>query len=185
MFRLDEVLEHWATIYEPMQHDPGASARTEDKAFFLTDRLTDENEFTRNFAKLKKPCVMYCTNIDVQPVKDNPKAVSRAYGFYLMAKQRSINYAQDEKEAANVKVDLDEMALDLRAWLFEQQTKAEQDLTMPKDERNGWRGLQVKQMAWWSAPRFKNGWWVLGVELEGIEPAPMCVNPAKYVNSAL
>ena len=182
MFRLDEVLERWATIYKPMQHNPSAAAKVEDKAFFLTDRLADENEFTRNFAKLKKPCVLYCSTIDAQLSKDNHKAVSYQYNFYLLAKQQGANYAQDDQGAANVKVDLNEMMLDLLAWLFEERAKAESDLTLSKDERNGWKGLRLEQTAWWSAPRFKNGWWIIGVEIEGIDPRKLCVNPEKYID---
>ena len=39
-----------------------------------------------------------------------------------------------------------------------------------------------EQTAWWSAPRFKNGWWIIGVEIEGIDPRKLCVNPEKYIS---
>lgn len=180
MFRFDEVMERWATLYKPMQHNPSAQAAPEEKAFFLIDRFSLENEWTRVFNLLRKPCVCYATNVDAKVGKD-PKTYVQHYGFYLMAKQpESANYLTDDRGAAETKVDLQEMVLDLLAWLSAEKAKAEADTTLSKDERNGWKGLQLDEMAWWSTPRQKNGWWVLGVELDGIQPRPTCVNPELY-----
>lgn len=196
MFRLDKILEHWTTIYKPMQHNPSATAKPEEKAFFLIDRFDLENEWTRVFNVLKKPCLCYSTTIDAELTKDNQKAVVYNYGFYLLAKQRvSNNYMQDDEGAAETKYDLNGMVLDLMAWLFAVRSIATgktppsaipgisvKDILLDPEMKNGLRGLQLERMSWWSAPRLKNGWWVLGVELDGIDPRPLCINQEDYIS---
>ena len=196
MFRLDNILEAWACIYKPMSHDSSTSAKQEDKAFFRVDRFELENEFARSFNLLKKPCLCYTTSIDAQLAKNNPKAVDYTYGFYLCTKQRSsANYMTDDEGAALAKVDLNDMVIDLLAFLFTIRDTAG-GKTVPADmpdciknivaelsaeDRNGLRGLRLDDAAWWSTPRYKNGWWIMGVELSGIDPRRLCVVPERYV----
>jgi hypothetical protein len=195
MFRLDNILEQWATIYKPMSHDPSASAKPEDRAFFRIDRWELENEFSRTFNLRQKPCLCYTTTVDAQLAKNAPKAVDYAYGFYLCAKQRATaNYMADDEGAALAKVDLNDMVIDLLAFLFTVRDGAGSK-TLPKDapecikaiignltdeDRSGLRGLRLEETAWWTTPRYKNGWWIMGVELSGLDPRRLCVVPERY-----
>ena len=44
---ISDILEHWATIYKPLSHNP-ASDRLEDQRFFRIRYIDLENIFTRN-----------------------------------------------------------------------------------------------------------------------------------------
>jgi hypothetical protein len=106
MFRLDNLLERWTEIYAPMQHNPSATAKPEEKAFFLIDRWADQNEFQRTFNLLHKPSLCYCTTIEAQLAQNNPKQVMYQYNWYLACKQRSTgNPLADDEGAALAKLD--------------------------------------------------------------------------------
>lgn len=196
MFRLDNLLERWTTIYDPMQHNPSATAKPEEKAFFRIDRMELENGFTRVFNLLKKPCICACVNFDARLNEKRPRLAVYHHQLYLCQKQPTgPNQMQDDLGAADTKCDLNEMVLDLLAFLF-----ALQDLlggkSAPKDfppsalslyhqldeeTRLGIRGLQMNDTEWWSTPRYKNGWWIIGVELYGLDTTQLCVKPSRYI----
>lgn len=196
MFRLDLLLEQWTQIYEPMRHNPRRSAKPEEKAFFTIDRFDLQNEWQRTFNSLKKPALLYCDTIDAQLAKNNPKAVEYQHGMYLVCKQRSSrNYETDEEGARCAKLDLNDMCLDMLAFLFLLSDFAN-GRPLPKDtpqaiktiadsltaeDRLGIRGLRLGETQWWSAPRYKNGWWVLGIEMFGMDSRLLCVTPERYV----
>ena len=48
MFRLDNVLEKWAEVYEPLKHDPAAKAK--HKTFFRISMIDGQSYFIRNYA---------------------------------------------------------------------------------------------------------------------------------------
>lgn len=198
MFRLDDILEKWAVIYEPMQHNPSLAAKPEDLAFFRIDRLELENAFTRTFNLLKKPCLCQAVNFDSQLDEKRPRLALNHYQLYLCQKQYGgPNYMQEEKAAADTKCDINEMVLDLIGFLFDMQDaiggKSFPDNTpqsvrdlfaqLTPEERAGIRGLQMNQTEWWSVPRFKNGWWIMGVELWGLNSTPTCIRPNRYINA--
>lgn len=196
MFRLDLLLEKWTQIYEPMQHNPSASAKPSEKAYFVIDRFDLQNEWQRVFNMLTKPALLYVTTIDAQLAKDKPRFVIYERNFYLVCKQRPSRSPQtDENGKHQAKIDLDDMCLDLLAYLFTLYDYANGRL-LPKDtpqslhdivsaltqeELQGLKGLQLNDTQWWSAPEYKNGWWVLGVELESLEPRRLCVLPERYI----
>ena len=133
MFRLDNLLERWTEIYAPMQHNPSATAKPEEKAFFLIDRWADQNEFQRTFNLLHKPSLCYCTTIEAQLAQNNPKQVMYQYNWYLACKQRSTgNPLADDEGAALAKFDLNDMMLDLLAFLFTMRGYV-RGRTLPKD----------------------------------------------------
>lgn len=196
MFRLDNILEQWATIYKPMSHDPSAGARPEDKAFFRIDRFELENEFARTFNLRQKPCLCYATSIDAALADNNPKAVDYNYGLYICQRQRqAANYAADDEGAALAKDDLNEMTIDMLAFLFGlrdvvQRRTLPQDFpqsvrdiaaSLDSDQLEGLRHLRLEKTAWWTTPRYKNGWWIMGIEMSGPDPRRLCIVPEKYV----
>lgn len=199
MFRLDLLLEKWTEIYKPTHHNPLATAKPEEKAYFTIDRFDLQNEWQRTFNVLTKPGLLYCTTIEAQLAKDKPRYVVYERNFYLVMKQRPSRSPQTDEEGKHqAKIGLDEMCLDLLAYLFLLQDVANGRL-LPKDtpqalrdivaaltpdDVQGLKGLRLDDTQWWSAPEYKNGWWVLGVELESLEPRRLCVLPERYIQDA-
>lgn len=196
MFRLDLLLEKWTQIYEPMQHNPSASADPKEKAFFIIDRFDLQNEWQRTFNMLTKPGLLYVTTVEAQLAKDKPRFVIYERNFYLVCKQRPSRSPQTDEEGKHqAKIDLDDMCLDLLAYLFLLQDVAngrqlpkdtKQSLrdivdALTQDELQGIKGLRLDDTQWWSAPEYKNGWWVLGVELQSLEPRRLCVLSERYI----
>ena len=197
MFYIDDILEKWAIIYEPMQHNPSAAAKPEDRAFFLIDRMELENAFTRVFNLLKRPCLCYAVNYDSVLDEQKPRFALNHDQLYICAKQKGSdpNYMQDERAARDAKRSLNEMTLDLIAFLYSLQDAIDGHSFAPDtpqpildifasltdEDRRGIKGLRLAQTAWWSTPRYKNGWWIMGIELYGLDPRPLCNKPTHYL----
>ena len=196
MFRLDNVLERWAQIYEPMQHDPSAAAKPEDKAFFRIDRMELENAFTRTFSLLRKPCLCACVNFDAQLDEKRPRLALYHWQLYVCAKQGGgPNYMTDDEGAADTKCDINDMVLDLLGFLFAIQDAIDGiafkrdtpqsviDLfnSLTDEERSGLKGLKMDATEWWSVPRYKNGWWLMGIELYGLSSTQLCIRSSRYI----
>ena len=197
MFRLDNVLEKWATIHRQMQHDPSAAAKPEDRAFFRIDRMDLENAFTRAFNLLRKPCLCHCVNFDSQLDEKRPRLALYHYQLYICMKQYGgPNYMSDDNAAADTKCDINDLVLDLLGFLFTMQDVAGgqsfpkntpqcvKDLyaSLTDEERHGLKGLRMNDTEWWSVPRFKNGWWIMGVELYGLASTQLCIVPSHYID---
>lgn len=190
MFKFDNVLEHWATIYKPISHDP--AAKSKDKRFFRIQELDLQSEWSRNMNTIDKPCMLYRNAVEAEIDKQNPKRVNRFWGIYLAVKQKSANNVIDEAAADDCKTLLDEMTIDLLAWLFDLKEKAgngRTDIANPffslsdRETREALRGLRLEQTAWWSTPVHLAGWWVMGIEFHGLDPRQLCVNKEKYRES--
>ena len=55
---ISNVLEHWATIYKPLFHDP-ISKKLEEQSFFRIRDIDEENIFSRNANIIHSPCMLY------------------------------------------------------------------------------------------------------------------------------
>lgn len=55
---ISNVLEHWATIYKPLSHNP-TSKKLEDQSFFRIRDIVEENIFSRNANIIHSPCMLY------------------------------------------------------------------------------------------------------------------------------
>ena len=64
MFRLDNLLEQWATVYRPLSHTPGA--KSDHRTFFRIGMIDQNSEFIRNFATTPSPAMAYATHIDAE-----------------------------------------------------------------------------------------------------------------------
>ena len=194
MFRLDNLLESWAVIYTPLSHNLSAAAKPQDKSFFRIDRLDVENEWTRNQNLIQHPCMLFNTQIEAELDKNHPKHASYAHGFFLAVRQQSVNNAANDNDAADCKLQLDEMVLDLVAFLFITQEYVE-GISLPKntpddvrqllltlstDDKRYIRGWQLDGLRWWTTPRYLQGWWLVGIEFDSLDPRPLCLSPSKY-----
>lgn len=190
MFQLDQVLEYWATIYKPIAHDP--AAKSKDKRFFRIQEIDLQSEWSRNMNTIDKPCLLFRNAVEAEIDKQNPKRINYFWGVYLAIKQKGVpNNAVDELGAADCKRRLNEMTIDLLAWLFDLQTKANggvRNVSNPffslsdRETREGLRGLRLEQTSWWSTPVHLAGWWLMGIELHGLDPRLLCVNQEKYIS---
>lgn len=188
MFRLDNVLEYWATIYKPIAHDP--AAKSKDKRFFRIQEIDLQSEWSRNMNTIDKPCLLFRMQTEAEIDKSNPKRINNFWGAYLAVKQKSVNNAVDDVAAADCKVQLNEMTIDLLAWLFDLQSKAaagRTDIANPffslsdKETREALRGLRLEQTSWWSTPVHLAGWWLMGIEFHGLDPRQLCVKAERYI----
>lgn len=192
MFELDKVLEYWATIYKPISHDP--AAKSKDKGFFRIQEIDLQSEWSRNMNTIDKPCLLFRMAEDGSVNNENINRLDRFWGFYLAVKQKGTpNNVVDELGAADCKRDLMKMTAALIAWITRLQTWANNgrtDVSNPffslsdKETREGVRGLRMQKTAFWTTPVHLNGWWLMGVELYGIDPRPLCVNAEDYVSES-
>ena len=192
MFRLDNILEKWATIYRPLQHDP--AAKSTHKTFFRISMIDAQSYFIRNFATQPSPCMAYATHVDAEMEK-NPKFINYRHVVYFLVKQQTAagkTDVTDEMAAADARYDTDEMVQDLLAFLSLMKTAAdngknafeigEHSLPITKDERQGWRGLQIDGAHWGTLPTHFNGWQICGLTIEQLQPRQLCITPTKYID---
>jgi len=184
MFRLDNFLEKWATIYKPLSHDPSADAK--HKTFYRIDRLGGDNTFARNFNTAHSPCMAFPTAIDAKMGRI-PSQIVYHHGFYFMSKQSSaslgkLNHSAD-LDAADCKAELNDLAQALLAWLYAERKRATDPATLnnyTQEERIALQGLDLEHAEWWTVPELYNGWWVLGIEFDRTESRTLCVKPEDY-----
>jgi len=189
MFELDNVLEYWATRYTKIKHDPAAESK--DKGFFRIQELDLQSEWSRNMNIIDKPCLLFRIQEEGSVNSDNINRLDRFWGIYLAVKQRGTpNNVVDGAGARDCHRLLLKMTADLIAWLLRLQTWANNGRTnisnpfftlADRETREGLRGLQMKKTAFWSTPAHLNGWWLMGIELYGIDPRPLCVNDEDYL----
>ena len=202
MFRLDDILEHWATVYRPLSHTPGA--KSDHRTFFRIAMIDQNSEFIRNFATTPSPAMAYATHIDAELAQQNPKAVSYRHVIYFMAKQQSgtlsKTQATDELSATEARFQTDDMVQDLLAYLFalkavvggkrisdDQQTVLDAtgvplDFIYGMDQftRECWRGMKLDEAHWGTLPSMLNGWQLCGLTIEQLQPRELCIVQSRY-----
>lgn len=192
MFRLDNILEKWAEIYRPLQHDP--AAKSTHRTFFRISMIDAQSYFVRNFNTQPSPCMAYATHVDAD-MERNQKSISYRHVIYFLVKQQNAagkTDVTDEMAAADARYDTDEMVQDLLAFLSQMQTAAgnsqnelkigQHTFAITKDERQGWRGLQIDGAHWGTLPTHFNGWQICGLTIEQLQPRLLCVTPTKYID---
>ena len=198
MFRLDNILEHWATIYRPLSHDP--SAHSKHRTFFRISMIDANSYFVRNFNSTPSPCMAYATHVDAGLAAQNPKALTYRHVIYFMVKQAAGNLSKtavtDEMSATEARFQTDDMVQDLLAYLFmlkgvaggktPPEAAANSSLftilsSLSKETREGLRGLNLDGANWGTLPMMFNGWHICGLTIEQTAPRLMCLTPAKYI----
>lgn len=202
MFRLDNLLEQWATIYRPLSHTPGA--KSDHRTFFRIGMIDQNSEFIRNFATTPSPAMAYATHIDAELAAQNPKAISYRHVIYFMVKQQagtlSKTQATDELSATEARFHTDDMVQDLLAYLFalkavvggkrisdDQQTVLDAtgvplDFIYGMDQfsRECWRGMKLDEAHWGTLPSMLNGWQLCGLTIEQLQPRELCIVQSRY-----
>lgn len=191
MFRLDNVLEKWAEVYEPLKHDPSAKAK--HKTFFRISMIDGQSYFIRNYNTQPSPCMAYATHVDAE-MERNPKFINYRHVIYFLEKQvnaQQKNDVTDELAATEARFDTDTMVQDLLAFLDQMQTAAnngKDSLTIAgnsfpitSDIRQGLRGLKLNEAHWGTLPTMFNGWQICGLTIEQTAPRLLCINEGKYI----
>ena len=199
MFRLDNILERWATIYTPLKHDVVLHP-----SFFRIGMIDANSFFVRNFSKMDGCCMAYATHIDAELAQQNPKQISYRHVIYFMAKQQAGTLSKtqitDEDAATEARFKTDAMVQDLLAVLFMLKSltngKSLPDTAdaLPQDVKDflihtasdaqyheGLRGLQLDQAHWGTLPTALNGWQLCGLTIEQLTPRNLCINAEKYI----
>ena len=200
MFRLDNILDRWATIYTPLKHDPISRP-----TFFRIGMIDANSFFVRNFSKMSGACMAYATHIDAELAQQNPKQVSYRHVIYFMVKQQAGTLSKtqitDEDAATEARFQTDTMVQDLLAMLFTLKSfcngknlpKATLEalpddvkdfittIALDADYHEGLRGLQLEQAHWGTLPTALNGWQLCGLTIEQITPRQLCINPERYI----
>ena len=80
---ISNILEHWASIYKPLSHNP-ESERLEDQSFFRIRYIDLENIFSRNANIVHSPCMLYSIITTGELV--DAKKVSVSHQVWFLAK---------------------------------------------------------------------------------------------------
>lgn len=182
MFRLDPIIEHWATIYKPISHS--ADKKKKHKAFYRVRALEENNEFVRNFNTACSPAVAYSNLIDGRLRGKDIRHSDYSHTIYFLVKQKEVGRAtikNEDDEAAECLYQLNGLVEEFLAWLMEERRiQIDPQHTTDRFVRECWRGLDVEGAEWASAPMKWNGWWVMGLEISQLQPRPLCSTVADY-----
>ena len=82
---ISNILEHWATIYKPLSHNP-ESGRIEDQSFFRVRYIDLENIFSRNANIVHSPCMLYSVLTTGELIDAKKASVSHQVWFLKKVK---------------------------------------------------------------------------------------------------
>ena len=200
MFRLDNILERWASLYRPLHHDAALHP-----SFFRIGMIDGNSYFVRNFSKMDGCCMAYATHIDAELAQQNPKQISYRHVIYFMVKQEAGNLSKtqitDDSAATEARFRTDAMVQDLLAVLFMLKSlcggksiPADTAAAMPHEMQQflrnisadaqyheGLRGLQLDQAHWGTLPTALNGWQLCGLTIDQLTPRQLCINSERYI----
>ena len=116
---ISNVLEHWATIYEPLAHNP-ESERLEDQSFFRVRYIDLENIFSRNANIVHSPCMLYSVLTTGELIDAKKASVSHQVWFLKKVKDTPQTLGRyDGNKIERTANDLTDYCKDLIAWLIE------------------------------------------------------------------
>ena len=200
MFRLDNILERWAELYDRLSHNEATH-----KTFCRIGMIDAQSYFIRNYNMMDRYAMAYVTHIDADLSQQNPKAITYRHVIYFLVKQQNAqgkNDVTDEDAATNARFLTDDMVQDLLAVLWaikgmaggktppsitggdgggsELRDFIEQTAADPQ-YREGLRGLQLEDAHWGTLPAQISGWQLCGLTIEQVAPRLLCINSERYV----
>lgn len=138
-----QFVEHWATIYKPMQHVPGETSR--NKRFFMTNDYLSMVDFAKRLPVNETPSVVMENNMEGQldDVVDNPE-----YVIYFMVKSSDMN---DSRQVLAAKTEAKEHMLRFVSYLkmkSDSNPDVENYSVSPRYQTvgpiyNGWYGVMI------------------------------------------
>lgn len=174
--RIDNLIEHWAAIYEPIQHDPTRGSKK--KRFFRFNSLPESQDIGTKFNTATTPLAGIVTQFDAS---SSGKFLTLIVVVYIFTKQSApvSNTADNETAAADAKTYGAEICNDLWIWLREKKDKAS---SSPKSEDYWMKGMNLDSIQICNEDRHFNGWWPTFLALKVDIPRQTCSNPNKYIS---
>lgn len=186
---ISDILEHWATIYKPLSHNP-ESDRLEDQRFFRIRYIDLENIFTRNANVLHSPLMLQSVAITGNLVKKNAMEVSRQ--IWLLAKIKDTAQTLGRFDGLRIEQTANELmehAEQLVSYLMElkrtggicpitkQSYKSDPQLAMELS------ALDTDSIDCGIVPDLYQGWMVAGVSWHSLKPLYnfACGSNGKYI----
>lgn len=199
MFRLDNILERWAELYDRLSHNAATH-----KTFCRIGMIDAQSYFIRNYNMMDRYAMAYVTHIDADLSQQNTKAITYRHVIYFLVKQQNAqgkNDVTDEDAATNARFITDDMVQDLLAVLWTMKgmvggksLPASAVSGLPADVvqfieqtardpeyAEGLRGLQLEQANWGTLPVQISGWQLCGLTIEQVAPRLLCINSERYV----
>ena len=120
---ISNVLEHWATIYKPLSHDP-TSKKLEEQSFFRIRYIDLENIFSRNANIVHSPCMLYSVLSTGEFQSAGKMTVSHQVWFLTKVKDSPQTLGRyDGTKIEQASVALMEYCKDLVSWMVEVKRK--------------------------------------------------------------
>lgn len=120
---ISNVLEHWATIYKPLSHNP-TSKKLEEQSFFRIRYIDLENIFSRNANIVHSPCMLYSVLSTGEFQSAGKMMVSHQVWFLTKVKDSPQTLGRyDGAKIEQSSVDLMEYCKDLVSWMVEVKRK--------------------------------------------------------------
>lgn len=172
-FRMDNYLEHWASIYRPISHSIDSTGK--DRRFFRIDSFTSIEPFASKLTLVKSPCMAFVTQVDMKLEGNSDAFLQVAHRVFFLVKQEgagSPGGLRDELSATDAKRAAAEMAEDCLAYLYyDYRTLRNKDLS----------GIDFTGATIYSMPRQFNGWWPVELIFSQLMPRKLCVEREKYL----
>lgn len=189
MVTISNVLEHWATIYKPLHHDPN-SAKLEDQSFFRIRYIDLENVFSRNANVIHSPCMLQSV-ISTGELKSGSSAVV-SHQIWFLAKVKDTPQTlgrYDGNQIEQTANDLMDYCKDLVAWLLKVKRTGECPVTHRSfaDEPVVMQELQsidVESISFGVLGEIYQGkWLVAGLDWKALQPLYKfgCNDNGKYI----
>ena len=120
---ISNVLEHWATIYKPLSHNP-TSKKLEEQSFFRIRYIDLENIFSRNANIVHSPCMLYSVLSTGEFQSSGKMMVSHQVWFLTKVKDSPQTLGRyDGAKIEQASGDLREYCKDLVSWMVEVKRK--------------------------------------------------------------
>ena len=169
MFRFDEFVEDWASIYKPMLHEKGEYSR--NRRFFLTDTEAGLIDFMTSIQPDQSPCVVMESSQEgtIGRGLDRPQ-----YTLYFMVRAEIMG---DGKSAYEAKLEAKQHMKKFITYIRNCQEVEE------REQRTvGVRNIEVEDgLPYYSVGPFYNGWYGVYITLEDVQRFSKCVNEDDYI----
>ena len=162
--RFFEFVEHWCTIYKPMQHVPGE--RSKNKRFYLTDTYMGMADFMTNIQPQKSPCVVMESNQEgaLGDGIDHPN-----YTIYFMVRAERMN---DGHAAMMAKLEAKMHLQKFVAYIRQKQQEEDPLLSHVSIEDS---------LPYQTVGPMYNGWYGILLQLTDAQQYANCLNPDDYI----
>lgn len=160
-FKFEQFVEHWAQIYMPMQHVPGAKSK--NKRFFFTDTYMGLSDFMASFTSKTSPCVVMESGHEGMLVRglDQPR-----YTLYFLVK------ADDSQDGFAARAAADQAKEHMMDFVVYLKKKSE---TMKELQH-----IDAERIAYQTIGPLYNSWYGVYITIEDTRQYTLCVSKDKY-----